>query len=166
MPPGSRSVVRRWGMVLLTVAGAVGLWFAAVDRSWFVEDCPDCGLTRHVVQERAFGRPVRTRATDPETVAQRVARDLGVPCGHPRRTRWHKHRRWGLLACWNPCFNGTDGLWDDPAWYGAAASAKVAALVEADPDLPAEYRRRVLGRHDYALLPAVLDRAGVERPAR
>ncbi len=55
----------------------------------------------------------------------------------------------------------------DLSWYGAAESAKVAALAETDPALPAEFTRRLLRDHalrDYEFWHAALDRAGVRFP--
>ncbi len=63
------------------------VWFAAVDRSWFVEDCPDCEFGRDIVQYRILTIPVREEIDEYRPVVQRIAEDLGVPCRHQNSSR-------------------------------------------------------------------------------
>jgi hypothetical protein len=42
----------------------------AVDWSWFLEDCPDCGLQRDVAQYRVFTIPVRSENYDTGNLLQ------------------------------------------------------------------------------------------------
>ena len=161
---------RRWIAALCCVVALPALWTIAVDWSWFMEDCPDCNLHRDVAQHRVFTIPVREQVFDDEFLLQKVARDLGVPCRHPRMpaTRFHKHRWWGLIYCAGPCWNGTWYLDPESDWYGPTESTKVAALATDDPDLPAEFARRLLRdeeSRDYELFRSVLDRADVRWPA-
>ncbi len=76
--------------------------------------------------------------------------------GRPRRPvqsseadRFHKHRFWGLWICACPCFNGIDGINVDNSWYDGAVSAKVSAMVAANPSLRKEFTERVLIGHDW-----------------
>ncbi|NNJ27685.1 hypothetical protein [Alienimonas chondri] len=164
---------RRWVRGGILAAFAAGLWMVAVDWSWFMEDCPDCGLHRDVVQYRVFAVPIQERFIDEEYLLQKVARDLGVPCLHPRMSasRFHKHRWWGLIYCAAPCWNGTWYLASESDWYGPNESARVFALAKEEPALPAEFSRRLLQDVQYWDLPgdreffrSVLDRADVRSP--
>jgi len=130
-------------LVALTV-----LWFLAVDWSWFVDDCPSCGLGRDVAQYRVFGIPVHERAREYHTPLELVARDLGVACSHPEMTRWHKHRWWGLCICAYPRINGINGLTSDASWYDETVAAKVRQLGRANPSLGNEFARRALEERD------------------
>jgi len=47
------------------------IWFGAVDWSWFVYECPDCGYVKDVTQYRVFKIPVH------ETVFEYPSRSLG-----------------------------------------------------------------------------------------
>jgi hypothetical protein len=139
------------------------LWFGAVDWSWYVHECPDCGFTKDVTQYRLFAIPIHETVYEHPTIVQRVASDLRVPCRHDRSRRWHKHRWWGLLVCRSPCINGTYRLTADDSWYNNDTSAKIAALATADPSIGPEFERRVLNRHEYDFFQSVLDRANIDR---
>lgn len=78
-----------------------------------------------------------------------VCADLGVPCTHPNKTRWHKHRWWGLCICAYPCHNGIIGLAGDANDYDEAMSARVKSLAKENPKLAEEFHQRVLIQHDY-----------------
>ena len=145
--------------VLIT---AVGLWFVAVDWSWFIHDCPDCGYSKDVAQYRVFTIAVHETTHDRPTITQYVARDLGVPCQHTNSTSWHKHRWWGLLVCKSPCINGVYALTGDDSWYDDEVSAKVTALAAADSAITDDFVQAVFENHDFSFVQTVLDRAGVE----
>ena len=148
------------------IFAAVVFWFTAVDWSWFVDECPDCGYDRDVFQDRIFGHPVSERFAERVTLTQLVSIDLGVECTHPHMQRWHKHRWWGLCVCKSPCLNGSYTLLWDYSWYDANVSSKIAALAERDPTLKTRYVERVLRDHDYDYMRSVLKEAGVKGPDR
>ena len=144
------------GLLLL-----VGLWFVAVDWSWFVHDCPDCGYEKDLTQYRVFGCSIHESTREFRPLVQKVATDLGVPCKHFKAISWHKHRWWGLCFCKSPCINGTYRLGEGVSSYSQIDSMKVAALAANDPTIATEFSRRVLQQHEFAFVREVLDRAGV-----
>ncbi len=91
------------------LAGAI-LWFASVDKVWSVVACPDCGLSRDVIQYRVFGTTIAETEFDHPTRLQEVATLLRVPCAHDRAVKERKQTWWGLVICAYPCINGTDRL--------------------------------------------------------
>ena len=141
-----------------------GLWFVAVDRSWFVHDCPDCGYESDVTQYRVFTIPVHESIRESRSLIQQLATDLGVPCKHLNTKRWHKHRLWGLCFCKSPCINGIYRLSGGESSYNESDSSKVATLTANDPAIAAEFSRRVLEQHEFTFVRKVLDKAGV-RPS-
>lgn len=147
----------------ISVLSLAILWFAGVDWSWFLHECPDCGRMQNVCQYRIFSFPIHEATYEYPTITQRVATDLGVPCRHENSKIWHKHRWWGLCICKSPCINGTYNLTSDDSWYTDAVSEAIAALAKNDPSLPSEFERRVLRRHEWKYAAIVLDQAGVDR---
>lgn len=137
-------------------------WFVAVDWSWFVHDCPDCGHGEDIMQYRLLTFPLHETVNEFPSVTQQVATDLGVSCSHPSMESWHKHRWWGLIYCKSPCINGIYRLTGPDTGYDEAASAKVAALAESDPSLKDEFVQRIFREQDHTFLRIVLDRAGVK----
>lgn len=121
-------------------------WFGGVDESWFIEDCPRCWVTTDVHQIRVLGHVVNERRIENHATLQRIAKDLGVECHHPKLSRFHKHRYWGLCVCASPCINGSSDLWSQE-WYGENARARLKEMVAANPDLPKELDD-ALNRHD------------------
>lgn len=154
---------------LKLVALILGLgvfWFIAVDWSWFVHDCPDCGHGEDTAEYRVFTATIHKTVYDYPSVTQQVATDLGMPCTHPNIESWHKHRRWGLLYCKSPCINGVYRLTVDETWYDHAAATKIAALAAREPKLKSEYHDRVFKDNDYKFPRVVLERAGVDHPLK
>jgi hypothetical protein len=151
----------------LTAVGCLfllgALWFVAVDESWFVSDCPDCGYGNDVTQYRVFSFPVHESVREAHTIVQQVATDLGVPCKHLKEKSWHKQRWWGLWICTSPCINGTYRLSGDDSWYNHGDSDKVAALAAKDPAIATEFSRRVLEQHEFTFVRTVLDKADVRQ---
>lgn len=137
------------------------LWFGAVDWSWFVFECHDCGCFKDVLQYRVFEIPVHETILEYPSVTQRVGIDLGAPCQHRRSEYWHKHRRWGLCICADPCINGVYRLTTEDAWYSDEVSAKIAALSQSDPQVKTEYSERVLREHQYVFVKTILEKVGV-----
>lgn len=147
-----------------STVGVALLWFLAVDWSWFVEECPDCGYMGDVVQYRLLAIPIAQEIDEYPSIVQRIAEDLGVGCTHPQLERWHKHRRWGLCYCKSPCINGVYRLSGDDSWYTEDVSEKIQSLVQDDPSIGSEFAERVLTNHEYSFIrTVVLVRAGVER---
>ncbi len=138
--------------ILLRVAAgmlALGvLWFVALDWSWFVEDCEYCRSCWDIAQYRVYRIPVCETTIPHQTAIARIAEDLGVPCPHKLR-RWHRYRLWGLLYCARPAIHGTVRL-DDDDGYDERMAEVVRSMARSDPDLPEEYRRRVLLEFDKA----------------
>ena len=149
---------RRQVIITLSAVTALAFWFLAVDRSWFVEKCPTCGYRRDVFQFRAFTIPLNERTRDSVTLLQKVSVDLGAECAHPKLTRYHKHRYWGLCICAFPCINGTDGGWADISWYDDVTSARVRAMAAANPSLRKEFVERVMMERDWEYWRAFIER--------
>jgi hypothetical protein len=135
---------RRGRVVYLRWAGAVvalaAIWFLAVDWSWFIVRCPDCGYGQDVLQHRVFCIPVHTQVVEQPTRVQFVLKDLGCPCDHSNSDRWHKHRFWGLVLCACPCINGITWLADDTDSYTEEMAANVRRVGEENPSLPPNFR--------------------------
>lgn len=142
----------------LLVVLVLSIWFLAVDRSWFVEKCPACGYRRDVIQVRVFSLPIHQQTDDLVTLLQKIAVDVGVECEHRNRTRFHKHRYWGLWICAYPCINGTDGIVADISWYDEVAAAKVREMVRINPSLRDEFAERVLKNHDWEFWRSFVER--------
>lgn len=122
---------------LLMVLG--GLWMSLVDASWFVEECPECHWGADVIEYRVCGRAIsQTEEVYEESWHYLVTVDLGVPCQHPGKIRWHKHRYWGLCYCAAPCINGSYRLVDDESY--SDLSPRVRAWRELDPTLGPRFR--------------------------
>jgi hypothetical protein len=155
-------VTRKKPLTFVGLLSLGALWFVAVDRSWFVHDCPDCGYSKDVVQYRLFTVSVHETVFEYPSIVQRVAADLGVHCTHGNSARWHKHRWWGLCICRSPCINGSHRLTFDDSWYDLDASASVAALAHDDPSIKTDFVRRVLEQHEFAFVRTVLSRASVQ----
>ena len=153
---------RRKSRVVLCLLLLTGLWFIAVDWSWFVHDCPDCGHESDVMQYRVFTIPVHESIAESHSLIQRLATDLGVPCQHRNAQRWHKHRLWGLCFCKSPCINGTYRMNDGESWYDRSHSTKVARLAAAEPAVAVEFSRRVLVEHDFTYAQEILEKAGID----
>jgi hypothetical protein len=149
---------RRHVIVALSGVAALALWFLAVGRSWFVEKCPTCGYNRDVLQFRVLTIPLNERGRDFLTLLQKVAADLGASCTHPKLTRYHKHRYWGLCICAFPCINGTDGVVADISWYDDIASARVREMAAANPSLREEFVERAMTRRDWEFWRAFIER--------
>lgn len=137
------------------------LWFGAVDWSWFVEDCPDCGCCSDVVQYRVFSMPVHETFHEYPTTARLVSRGLGVECKHSNKARWHKHRWWGLCVCSDSCINGIYDVQRDSSWYTPEVQSKLKVLARNDPAVQTEFVQRVLIDHDLSFITTVFDRARV-----
>ncbi|MEQ8789049.1 MAG: hypothetical protein RIC55_22240 [Pirellulaceae bacterium] len=153
---------RRGRVVYLRLAAAVFalavLWFLAVDWSWFKADCPDCLNHRDVAEYRVFCIPVHTQVVERPTRLQLVLKDLGLPCNHTNRGRWHKHRRWGLVLCACPCFDGTWSI-DNTGDYTEEMASTVRQVGEENPQLAAELADLAIRKHDYATFWRKINRA-------
>lgn len=124
------------------------LWFAGVDWTFTQLHCNCCMLHRNIIRYRVLGWCAHEEVHEQKAWLGMVADDLGAPCIHPQTWTWYRYRFWGLLICGLPCENGTCCLSGDDSWYDARASRVVQAWAAADPDLPAEYSRRVLYERD------------------
>ena len=129
--------------LLITSVGAFlagVLWFVTVDKSWFIETCPEChwdaDVTEYRFLQRAFSRRVRVADASFEYF---VTVDLGVPCLHPNKTRWHKHRYWGLCVCASPCINGLYRIGGDGMYE--SLSPLVRDWRQSHPQLGLRYRQ-------------------------
>lgn len=160
-----------WIKPLLALIAIPCLWFLAVDRSTFVEDCPDCGWERDIVQIRIIGVPISQRTREYPTFKTEIAEWLGVTCRHADLVRTHLTRRWGLVWCCCPCFRGIWGLAaskEDPV-YEKAIWQTLNEYLEQNPDFAVEFQTKVLKDHDDAfwlkftkqIIDAVDDRLGI-----
>lgn len=148
----STAIRGRWSRRLVwpslgLLAGAI-LWFASVDKAWSVVACPDCGLSRDVIQYRVFGVPIAETEFDHPTQRQEVATLLGAPCAHDRAVKERKQTWWGLVFCACPCINGTSRL-DVNHPLADRVKQRLKTLGATAPKDAAEFGRRVLRGHDY-----------------
>jgi hypothetical protein len=125
----------------------VTFWFAAVDWSWFEEQCPNCRYACSVTQYRVACVAIHEQRYERLSEIQLISADLGWPCDHANLYRWHKHRWWGLCKCAAPCHNGTLGFtWDE--WYDDAARKRVRRIARRNPERAAEFHQRVVVEGD------------------
>jgi hypothetical protein len=137
----------------------VGVWFLAVDQSWFIDECPTCGYMRHVFQFRVLTLPAREDRRNRLTILQRVAADVGVECRHPLLKRFHRQRLWGLYFCACPCNRSLYDLDTDDSWYDEAVSNRIKQFVSANPHLRNEFVEKVLEKRDFEYYRAFLSQA-------
>jgi hypothetical protein len=157
---------RRHVIVVASVVFFSILWFLGVDRSWFVENCHACGYGMSILQYRVFTIPVHERTIHEHvTLLQKVAKDLGAECAHPKLMRWHKYRWWGLCICASPRLSGTDFLSGDNSWYDDVAAAKVREMARANPSLRDEFAERVLRNRDKEFWKALAEQVRTLRAA-
>ena len=124
------------------------LWVLAVDMSWFVEDCHDCFYSKDIFEFRLFTLPIYRIVREHDSPIAYTAEKLGMPCSHLNIDRWHKHRWWGFVICCYPCINGVSGLaWPEGSERELIDMA-IPKLLEKNPNLPAEFKQRVLIDHD------------------
>ena len=132
--------------------GLAGLWFVAVEKSVYVDSCPDCFSVAFVVQYKVVGVVVSEKTDKiPQTLMEQAASCLGVPCFHPRVDRWQKSRYWGLLICGWPCIDGAlnlDLVGDQSPEFVEVLGNALRRLEKQNPNLAAEFKERVLEKHD------------------
>ncbi len=138
------------GVALLTLPV---LWFACFDKSWFVGECKHCGSGQDIVQFRIVGIPLYEYAYDYETEIQKISIALGNPCLHRSYRTWHRHRYWGMLYCAAPCHNGIDRA-IGKNWATGKFLEQVKASAVLDPELPQQFKQRVLIEQDWKYLKA------------
>jgi hypothetical protein len=130
--------------------GLTGLWFVAVEKSAYVDQCLDCDYLGYVLQYKVVGVVVSEKTYhNSQSLIDQVASCLGVSCSHPHVERWHKNRFWGLLICGWPCINGTLNLVGDqsPEFVETLRQA-LRRLERQNPNLAAEFKERMLEKHD------------------
>ena len=140
---------RKRGLILgFLILVIVLLWFAGVDKSWFVEDCRGCGYSADILQYRVFTFPLYEIRRDYYSLPAEITSDLGTPCPHNNKVRWHKHRYWGLLYCASPCINGIYRISGGETWYTQEIKSEVIAMGKENPGLGKEFYRRVIIERD------------------
>ena len=142
---------RRGALIYLRIGSAVfalvAIWFLAVDWSWFVADCQDCGYIESIHHYRVLGMPVRTQVQDFPSKTQLILDDLGVPCMHGNCELLHFRASGLVLPTWPGIsdmllVNNTDD-------YTDAMAEKVRRLGAEDPELAAQLHDIVIRQHDY-----------------
>lgn len=61
-------------------------WMVLVDRTWSVCRCYDCGLRQDVLRYQVVRLSVHRQTLEQKGIVQRLAEDLGKPCGHLHTT--------------------------------------------------------------------------------
>ncbi|MCE9552534.1 MAG: hypothetical protein K8T91_04035 [Planctomycetes bacterium] len=151
-------VVAIGGIIALLIV----VWFASVDWWYFIEGCPDCGFHHTVLQYRLCGHPLNTTFHNPyHPIAEHVARDLGIPCSHPRMDRMEIQRWRGLCFCTSPCANPPSFLIAYDGWYDTTVQVRIQALVAQDPTVRDEFRRRIMIDRDATWWGTFWPRVGV-----
>lgn len=138
----------RYIKYFLGILGVIVVWFVAIDKSYFVETCNDCFWRKNIVKYRLFHIPLSQRITERDSLISKVAYELEVPCQHLHIQHFYKQRWWGLVFCYCPCESGIDGLFSDEQQAFEGIHSKIKSLVEDDPNLPDEFKQRVLVEHD------------------
>lgn len=70
-------------------------WMVLVERTWSVCRCNDCGLRQDVLRYQVVRLSVHRQTLEQKGIVQRLAEDLGKPCGHLHTTEYVKQRWWG-----------------------------------------------------------------------
>jgi hypothetical protein len=135
-------------ILIFSFFGLLLVWFLLVDKSWFVESCPDCLWSSNIIQYRFCTFVIREHATEEYSMISAVADELGVPCSHSKVERWHKQKWWGLAFCCCPCKSGISGLMSDGYRISESIHSKIKSLIDANPNLPNEFKQKVLIDHD------------------
>jgi hypothetical protein len=133
-----------WGLLALNVA--VTVWFTSVERAFIVENCPACGHGTDIRESRFFSVIPSRVAREFPTVAELIARDLGIPCQHEQTTRWMRNRLFGGCL-WGENFVGMHRL-SDPLWYPPCARDAVRSWATQDPNFIRNFRERALDGRD------------------
>jgi hypothetical protein len=140
----------RWLIVqvILTLAGAVMLWFAALDYSVHVDWCERCGEHTYVGSLRVYHIPVTPLQKSTHTnFTCEVANELGVPCKHEYE-RELRYRFWGFVYPY-PAVGGICCLSSGGPTY-AELRPYVHQMVREDPAMPAEFHRKAFVERDSA----------------
>lgn len=152
---------------LVCIAGLTGLWFAAVDWSWFENNCHICFVHQGVAEYRVFTVPVSTKYYRmPGSTVHETLHDLGVPCEHPGRQREHIHRFWGLLICKYPCINGIRTLTISTNEYTPELAALFAEIGRNDPERAQKVHDLVVKQQDYQAFWEFYDEVAGEQALR
>lgn len=139
----------RWGRLAIAVFVVGVVWFAAVDRSAYYEECRRCHSDRMRVAVRICGIECATQFhSEHERFESRLARDLGCACPHDY-ARLLVARRFGLavpLIAKSVPYH----LWhgEAPSWYIKNASTIIKGLKTENPSIGEEFRDRVLLKSD------------------
>jgi hypothetical protein len=134
----------------LLVAVSVILWFVAVDKSFFLEGCRDCGYERDTIRYRILTIPIHKTPIEQHSPVEVVADALGAPCPHKDWYVVHKYRWWGLVFCACPCERGTTGLiYEIDSWYDDSLREKLREASERNSTLGEEFRQRVVYKQDW-----------------
>jgi hypothetical protein len=141
-----------WGLLLLSTAVAV--WFSSVELDFIVDNCAVCGHGTDIHESRFFSIIPRRVTREFPTVAELIARDLGIPCQHEQTTRWMRNRLFGGCL-WGENFVGIHRLGDSP-WYPPCARDAVHSWASTDPNFVRNFRERALEGHDRGYLRALV----------
>lgn len=150
-------------VILGGVIAVLLLWFGGVDRVQYEEDCLDCQLGRTIYQTRLATAPVLEAIEERPSLLSMAAEDLGVPCPHDHVHRWLAERRLGLVLV----------IFEDHVlhptqrpWYPPCAREAARSLAEAEPELPQEFRSRVISDHDWGFWTGLRERIFASCPPR
>ena len=137
-------------LVLLSV-GVVVLWFLAVDKVHFIEDCGDCMNLWNVVQYRVFSIVINENKSEyGPNLLKIIAEDMGMPCPHENINQSNKIHYCGLCIRMVVGQHATVITGGDVSWYDAEMATKVKEMAAADENIAEEFRRRVIFEHDWA----------------
>jgi hypothetical protein len=139
-------LLRPFGWALLSLSTAVAAWFSSVELAFIVDNCPVCGHGTDIHESRFFSViPSRVTYEFP-TVAELIARDLGIPCQHEQTSRWMRNRLFGGCL-WGENFVGIHRI-GDSRWYPPCARDAVRSWATKDPNFTRTFRQRALEAHD------------------
>lgn len=134
------------------------MWFVAVDRSAWYEECQHCRSHRIRVATRAFGVVLSCRFhSEREEFGACIARDLGCPCPHDYAELLVARYRGFVLPSnlKNLPYHLSEGI---PHWYSKNVSAIVHGLKTEDPSIGEEFRDRVFLMSDYDYMRQVIQK--------
>ena len=154
-------IVKLFFVILVSVI----LWFLVVDLSQFVEECDDCFYSKDIFEFRILTLPIYRIEREYESPIAYTAKKLGVACLHNNINRWHRQRRWGMLICFRPCHTSVYRLSSsDDKNYELLIDENIQEYLNKHPDLPREFKQRVLFEHNIEYWEQLKNKLFLQKP--
>ena len=130
--------------IALVTAIVALLWFVGAQRLRFVDVCGDCHYYARYDEYRLFGAVLwRHTLCQEQALTALIAEDLGAPCEHRDFSTDLIRRYWGFFICMR--YDCYDRMTGEPRYiHTEHFRAVVESLARERPELPTEFRQRVI----------------------